>query len=114
MNINNVLQEYDALFAHTSVNDIQEYLLKKILEAENEGDISSVITLENELIGLCRSTMDQVTARNSADRVLKLLGDFRMDNTEQYAVTLINIATTFKFPLKLRKWQTADVFYPFD
>lgn len=96
MNINNVLQEYDALFAHTSVNDIQEYLLKKILEAENEGDISSVITLENELIGLCRSTMDQVTARNSADRVLKLLGDFRMDNTEQYAVTLINIATTLK------------------
>ena len=96
MDIRNVLKEYDSLFNKKSLNEIQQFLMDKINEAEAEGDINSQVTLLNEIIGLCRNTFDQVVARDSIDKVLKLMEELNLSSSEQYVITLINIATTLR------------------
>ena len=96
MYIRNVLKEYDSLFNKKSLNEIQQFLMDKINEAEAEGDINSQVTLLNEIIGLCRNTFDQVVARDSIDKVLKLMEELNLSSSEQYVITLINIATTLR------------------
>ena len=96
MDIRNVLKEYYSLFNKKSLNEIQQFLMDKINEAEAEGDINSQVTLLNEIIGLCRNTFDQVVARDSIDKVLKLMEELNLSSSEQYVITLINIATTLR------------------
>lgn len=56
MDIKCVLEEYDSLFGNTTLTEIESYLYQKICEAVREQDDAAVITLINEMIGLCRDT----------------------------------------------------------
>ena len=51
MNIEQVLEQLDGLFAQHKVAQVEGFLLGKIDEASAEGDTSALITLLNEIIG---------------------------------------------------------------
>ena len=54
MDIQSVLLQYDKMFGNTPLEQIEAFLYDKIAEALKESDDSAIITLLNEMIGLCR------------------------------------------------------------
>lgn len=96
MNINEVLDEYDNMFGNCSVNQIEEFLDKMICAATKEDDILSLITLLNEAIGFCRDIGKEEKGVYCCEQVIKLLDDLNMNNTIQYATTLINVGNAYR------------------
>lgn len=96
MNINEVLDEYDNMFGSCSANQIEEFLDKMICAATKEDDILSLITLLNEAIGFCRDIGKEEKGVYCCEQVIKLLDDLNMNNTIQYATTLINVGNAYR------------------
>lgn len=96
MNINEVLDEYDNMFGNCSANQIEEFLDKMICAATKEDDILSLITLLNEAIGFCRDIGKEEKGVYCCEQVIKLLDDLNMNNTIQYATTLINVGNAYR------------------
>ncbi|MCR4787311.1 MAG: DUF4125 family protein [Lachnospiraceae bacterium] len=92
MNINEVIKEYDAIEATHDFARTEAFLTDNIKKAEEEGDITSLITLYNELIGFCRETGDHRKGIDSCARLLKLLEDPSIKGSIEYATSLLNIA----------------------
>ena len=53
MNIEDILQKLDSIH---QVEEVEPFLLSQMEEAKNQGDINTLISLENEMIGHCRET----------------------------------------------------------
>lgn len=96
MNINEVLDEYDNMFGNCSANQIEEFLDKMICAATKEDDILSLITLLNETIGFCIDIGKEEKGVYCCEQVIKLLDDLNMNNTIQYATTLINVGNAYR------------------
>ena len=92
MNINEVLNEYDAIEATHDFDRIEAFLITKIGEAENEPDIASAITLYNEIIGFYRETGAFQKAIDNCARLLGLLENSGIKGSVEYATSLLNIA----------------------
>ena len=54
MNVEKTLEQLDNLLVQHRTNEIEGFLLGKIEESASQGDIGSLITLMNELIGYYR------------------------------------------------------------
>lgn len=96
MNINEVLDEYDDMFGKCSTEQIEAFLDKMLYVATKENDILSVITLLNEVIGFCRDVGNEKKGIYCCEQVIKLMGDLGMENTVQYATTLINVGNAYR------------------
>ncbi len=96
MNINEVLDEYDAMFGKYNTDKIEGFLDKKLKEAIGEDDIPSVITLLNELIGFCRDCGNQEKGIHYCTQVVRIMNDIGMCNTVEFATTLINVANAYR------------------
>ncbi len=96
MNINAILDEYDGMFGKFNTSQIEEFLDSKLKEAIEEGDISSVITLLNELVGFCRDIGNQNKGIYYCKQVVRVMNDIGMCNTVEFATTLINVANAYR------------------
>ena len=91
MNITNVLAEYDSLFGNTTLTDIETYLYEKIKEAIEEQDDSAIITLLNEMIGLCRDTSQKEKALVYCEQLSVISCQKKAWENKTYSSSKINI-----------------------
>lgn len=96
MDIHKVLSEYDDMFGKTSLTEIEEFLYNRITEAVTLGDDSAIITLLNEMIGLCRDTAQKEKALAYAAQLKSLLDRMGLGGTESYATSMQNIANAYR------------------
>ena len=96
MNINRVLEEYDSLFGSTTLTEIETYLYEKIKEAVEEQDDAAIITLLNEMIGLCRDTSQKEKALIYCEQLKKLMIRMNLEGTKDFATSMQNIANAYR------------------
>lgn len=96
MNINSVLAEYDRLFGNTTLTEIEAYLYQKISEAVGEEDDAAVITLLNEMIGLCRDTFQKEKALVYCEQLKSFMVRMNLEGTKDYATCMQNIANAYR------------------
>lgn len=96
MNINQVLAEYDSLFGNTTLPEIEAYLYGKISEAVGEQDDAAIITLLNEMIGLCRDTSQKEKALAYCEQLKKLMVRMNLEGTKDFATSMQNIANAYR------------------
>ncbi len=88
MNITEVLKKLDTL----EYKDYENYLLEMMRQAESEKDMSSKITLLNEMIGFCRDSCQFSKSNIYINELLTILEDEGLEGTIGYATSLLNIA----------------------
>lgn len=103
MDIRQTLEELDKLFAEKRMGEVEGFLLGKLHEAENLGDISSEITILNELMGFHRVSSRFKDALTLCERVVTLMKEAGLENTIPYATTLLNVATSYRAAGKFDK-----------
>ena len=96
MDIQSVLLQYDKMFGNTPLEQIEEFLYNKITEAISLGDDSAIITLLNEMLGLCRDTFQKEKALVYAAQLKVLLDKMGLEGTESYATSMQNVANVYR------------------
>ena len=96
MDIQSVLLQYDKMFGNTPLEQIEEFLYNKITEAISLGDDSAIITLLNEMLGLCRDTSQKEKALAYAAQLKVLLDRMGLEGTESYATSMQNVANVYR------------------
>lgn len=103
MDINQVLQQLDELFARHQIGQVEPFLLEKIEEAKLLGDSSALITLLNELIGHYRETGESEKSIICCKQVLELMDQLELKGSVAYATTLLNVANACRAAGLLRE-----------
>ncbi len=118
MDINQVLDTYDAMFGAYSLEQIDAFLEKMIEEALAEGDVSSIITLVNEMIGFCRDTGKEERGIAYCSQLITLMRDLEMEGTVPYATSMLNIGNAYRafgwLEEAMECYQTVEVIYDQD
>ncbi len=96
MDIQNILEELDSLFTTHQITKVEPFLLNMIQSAENEGDVSSQVTLLNELIGHYRDMGEYDQSITTCQKVMEVLADSGLNGTIAYATTLQNVANALR------------------
>ena len=96
MNIDKVLLGLDKLFEKREIEKVEQYLMDNLSMAMEEEDISSVITLLNEMIGYCRDTSQYEKAVDYSRQVINLMKQVGLEGTIPYGTTLINVANAYR------------------
>lgn len=92
MNIQQVLNEYDALFRKTGPEEIHAFLASHISQAEKENDRRALLTLLNEQLGYARDTDCEDVAMSCVSKLRNLLADMNLEGSMPYGNTYLNIA----------------------
>lgn len=96
MNLNNILSEYDGMFGKYSLEEIEQFLLKKAEEAQTLGEYEILVTLFNEIIGFYRDTTKKEPALKYCAELNELLISLKLQGSIPYATSLLNIANAFR------------------
>ncbi len=96
MDVSEILRQYDEMMGKSSVKELQDFLTGHLQEALSTGDKSAQISLYNELVGITRRSGDMKTAVDACGNVIRLMEELGLDRTRDFAVALINIATTYR------------------
>lgn len=96
MDVREILRQYDEMMGRNSVKDLQDFLTGHLQEALSTGDKSAQISLYNELVGITRRSGDMKTAVDASRNVIRLMEELGLDKTGDFAIALINIATTYR------------------
>lgn len=103
MRVDQVLEQLDKLFAQHKVDLVEDFLLQSIEEAQREGDVSSMITLLNEIIGHYRETGEFDKSIASCRQTLLLIDKAGLKGSVAYATTLLNVANACRAAGLLRE-----------
>lgn len=93
MNINEILQKLDEIH---QVEEVEPFLLEQMEEAKRQGDVHTLISLENEMIGHCRETSQFEKSKEYCKKVLALLQESNLNGSIAHATTLINVANAYR------------------
>ena len=96
MDVKSILNEYDKMFGRDSLDDIENFLYGKISQAITEGETGVIITLLNEMIGLCRDTSQKEKALAYSGQLIKLLDNLELQGTQSYATSMQNVANVYR------------------
>ena len=96
MEISKVLAEYDAMFGTVGLDKIEEFLVMKLKEAEEEQDFASMFTLLNESIGFYRDTTQKEKSLHDCEVLKNLLEQMKLEGRVEYAPSLLNIANAYR------------------
>ena len=96
MNIQDVLKRLDSLFEQKRYYDVEAFLNKMIEQAKEEQDDNSYITLLNERIGFYRDASMYDKSVSSCHEVYDFMTEKNMDNSIEFATTLLNIANAYR------------------
>lgn len=95
MDINYIFSHVDNLFSQKKADEAEQFLRKCLSDAENEGDLSAVITLCSELGGLYRALGRYDEGSLLYEKSLSAIDSMGLNNTEHHATTLVNYGTNF-------------------
>lgn len=96
MNLETILNEYDAMFGKCGLTDIEAYLCQRIEEAKEKSEMGIVFTLLNEIIGFCRDTTQREKALRYCKELRELLKVLQLEGSVEYATSLLNIANAYR------------------
>ncbi len=96
MDINQVTEELDALFAQEKIDEIPQFLESHIAQAVEEGANDVLLTLYNEIIGFYRETGRYDLSIEYCHKAIALIDDMGMQDTIPYATTLLNAANAHR------------------
>lgn len=108
MDINQILQTLDHLFATNQTEKVEGFLIGELAKALSVENHSCAITIMNELIGYYRSISridDSIMITEKALSIIKHVG---LDGSLAYATTLLNGATAYR---AARQYEKANVMY---
>ena len=94
MNINEISDQLDRLFAENRITEVERYLTQVLSEAEYDGDRDSMQAIYNELISFHRSTGEYDKALYFCRQVMRLAKKMDIEDTVTYGTTLMNVANT--------------------
>lgn len=92
MDINEVLDGLDKLFAENRISEVEKYLTRALSEAEYDNDMESMLSIENELIGFHRTTGEHDKALYFCRQAERLAKQMNIEDTVPYGTTLMNVA----------------------
>lgn len=96
MNIKEVINKYDSMFAANTPDEISAFLIENINRADIEGDKASLITLLNEQIGFSRDRGMRDAALAGCRRLRSLIDEMGLAGTLHYGRSLLNIANAYR------------------
>lgn len=96
MDINQILQTLDHLFATKQLHKVENYLISELAKALSTENHSVAITLMNELIGYYRSVSRHQDAILITQKTMGILHHLGLEGTISYATTLLNGATAYR------------------
>lgn len=96
MDIKQVTEELDALFAQEKIDEIPQYLESHIAQAIEEGAKDVLLTLYNEIIGFYRETGQYELSIENCHKAIALMDDMGIQDTIPYATTLLNAANAHR------------------
>lgn len=96
MNMEQILQQLDELFAQHKMLEAENWLITNLQEAIRLDDASSVISLLNELIGYYRETGEAERCVEYCRQLLLLLKKKELEGTIPYATSLLNVANAYR------------------
>ncbi|MDE5823778.1 MAG: DUF4125 family protein [Lachnospiraceae bacterium] len=96
MDINQVTEELDALFAQEKIDEIPQFLESHIVRAIEEGAEDVLLTLYNEIIGFYRETGQYDLSIDNCHKAIALMDDMGIQDTIPYATTLLNAANAHR------------------
>lgn len=115
MDIQNVLQQLDALFAQRKHEQVEGFLSSSLEQALAEGDDSSVVSLLNEMIGFYRDSGQHAKSMAYGKRLMALLKKMGLEGTLPYATSLLNVANACRaageLEASLSYYQTVESLY---
>ena len=94
MNINEIFDGLDKLFAENRISDVERYLTQALSEARYDGDRESMQAIYNELISFHRSTGEYDKALYFCRQVIRLAKEMEIEDTVPYGTTMMNVANT--------------------
>jgi tetratricopeptide (TPR) repeat protein len=106
MNIAQVLQGLDELFAQARVTEIEPYLVDAYEQAAKEGDYGSMLSIVNELIGYCREVCHYEQMVAYGEDALRIIEQTGLTDSIPHATTLLNIANGLRAGGYLEQSQT--------
>lgn len=106
MNMEQILQELDRLFATYQTDKVEGFLENAMAEAEAAGDDNSLITLLNEMIGYLRDVSRYEKCCAYCDKLLSVLSRNQLQGSIPYATSLLNIANAYRAAGKLEESMT--------
>ncbi len=96
MDINQITEELDVLFAQEKISEIPQFLESHIAQAVKEGAQDVLLTLYNEIIGFYRETGQYALSIENCHKAVKLMNEMGIQDTIPYATTLLNIANAHR------------------
>lgn len=96
MQVEEITQKLDELFAAGKGPEAQKLLEDSIRQAMEEEDDGALLTLLNEIIGYMRETSQVESSYSYADAAIKLMERMGIAGSTAYATTLLNIANAYR------------------
>ena len=96
MNVQQILEGLEALFAKQDIQAVEPYLTKQLEQAYSEPDYGACITIMNEMIGFFRDTSQYQKSLDYSEQVLMLMQQMGYEGTLPYATTSLNVANALR------------------
>lgn len=96
MDINQITEELDTLFAQEKIAEIPQFLESHIAQAAQKGAQEVLLTLYNEIIGFYRETGQYALSIENCHKAVALMKEMGIQDTIPYATTLLNIANAHR------------------
>ena len=96
MDIKKILKHLDELLNVSKLDEAEKYLSGMIEKTLENKDYNSAITLYNEQIGFFRDCGRFSEAIDSCGKVLEIIEKCGLNDTKEYAVTLLNVANAYR------------------
>ncbi len=94
MDINQFFSRLDTFFANREMREAELYMKESLEAAEQSGELRAAIAICNELGGYYRKLSRYQEGAELYEKALAYLEQLGLSNSEHYATTLINYATT--------------------
>lgn len=96
IDINSFFAALDGLFSSGDTSNVDCFLNRSLLQAEEEKDQGAVIAILNEMAGYYRSISDFPKAMGASEAAVKKLESIGKAGTVNYATTLLNMAGIYR------------------
>jgi len=96
INLDRVISKLDEYLGKDDYNNALRHLLYWKQEANAISDLKSLLSLDNELIGIYRKTSKKEEAYQIIEEAIKLVNEIYNENNTIYGTTYLNSATAFK------------------
>lgn len=103
LDLDAILEKLHELFGTCQIDKVEAFLDEYIGQAFAVGDVNTVISLMNEMIGYLRDTGKNDKALYYCSRVLDIMKQEGLEGTVAYGTTLLNVANAYRAAGRLKE-----------